>query len=87
MHTYPYVLKRIFFLFWRIGFPCTKRSPKRNFMKNALDPEWKIDFPYWCERMKKETFENETPRYLISHGTSMFVCHLLYLNLSVAYLN
>ena len=53
MHTYPYALKRIFF--WCIGFPCTKRSPKRNFIKKR-SPEWKIDFPYWCERMKKENF-------------------------------
>ena len=64
MHTYPYVLKTI---------TKTQLYAKRS-------PEWKIDFPYWCERMKKETFENETPRHLIPHGTSMFHCHLLYLN-------
>ena len=48
MHTYPYVLKRIFFFFGVLVF----RAQTQLYAKRS--PEWKIDFSYWCERMKKE---------------------------------
>ena len=76
-----------FFFFLVYWFSVHKTITKTQ-LHEKRSPEWKIDFPYWCETgWKRKTFENETPRYLISHGTSTFHCHLLYLNLSVAYLN
>ena len=47
MHTYPYVLKRVFFflVYW---FSVYKTITKTQ-LHEKRSPEWKIDFPYWCE--------------------------------------
>ena len=57
MHTYPYVLKRLFFFFFFLTywFSVHKTITKTQLYAKR-SPEWKIDFPYWCERMKKEDF-------------------------------
>ena len=58
MHTYTYVLKRIFlfvFLFLTYWF-CLHKTITKTQLYAIRPPEWKIDFPYWCERMKKENF-------------------------------
>lgn len=78
-YTYPYVLKTHLFLVELVFRPQISHiSPKRNFLKSALQ-RGKVDFPYYCGKMRRKTFENETSRYLISRGTKMVRCHLFFL--------
>ena len=77
-YTYPYVLKTHLFLVELVFRPQISHISELNTHQNALQ-RGKVDFPYRCGKMRRKTFENETSRYLISRGTRMLPCPLLFL--------